>query len=702
MMMLNCRRKKLFKSLQQRVASLGFVLFFISLISLNLKAADPASSPAASASAKATADRSATTANPAPAASTSTDILSSTTTDLIKTVPVGKKSGDAKKAADAKKSGAGKEAAKIPIYFPADKNNLKVLPQRFEYSVMDVSQIKTGDILIDADKVDLRLFETPSGAYRMNFSWPASLLTNGEILLKDHTGKALYTTQIDKSKLKITAQTFLSQTDEILRNDVAEFESEDLSLEVSENLRFLPYMNFCVFRRDRETKMQLCSRDLYVPRKKVQGKLQSLMARQSNRLQAEVLIDNNPVGLQGIIFLNKKTDNIRLKVFAQSGAFVEIETRRKDVSFRDVVQSDDGKNLIFTARGAEPVDEKNIVRLPNNEWQVTLPQDRPILYLKGEGDFPMRQEFYINGTAPKKEMRVFFKEKPPERTYQKSLTLKGLKNKNTKLKSIEDNSTFATKNELDFDWIISDLKKGTESRRFLNLQGKNSAESSVLGLEIYRGFPGRAWLGGSYFPSHLGNSSELAMTVMGHVTYWFEEFLNIQKSPMTYMNWGVDVEYQSASSKTYKMQKQLVSLKYKKVPGLDWENSSWGVGFNLQNQSTGSTQGISQGLLMGPCLFYTGEPLAMFESWFEQSQFEFTYWLSGSQGSAKLQGPAFAVKDELYSFWNNNNYGVMRLEVESQQFKSATSSGTKSTSSSASSSGSATTLNVLFGIGSRF
>jgi hypothetical protein len=168
------------------------------------------------------------------------------------------------------------------------------------------------------------------------------------------------------------------------------------------------------------------------------------------------------------------------------------------------------------------------------------------------------------------------------------------------------------------------------------------------------------------------------------------------------MNWGVDVEYQSASSKTYKMQKQLVSLKYKKVPGLDWENSSWGVGFNLQNQSTGSTQGISQGLLMGPCLFYTGEPLAMFESWFEQSQFEFTYWLSGSQGSAKLQGPAFAVKDELYSFWNNNNYGVMRLEVESQQFKSATSSGTKSTSSSASSSGSATTLNVLFGIGSRF
>lgn len=81
----------------------------------------------------------------------------------------------------------------IPLFFPAEKNNIRVLPQIFEYTLLDSEKIKIGDILIDASLIRFEIIKSPGeDQVRLLFSWPAGLLQEGGIYLMNNSGRAVW------------------------------------------------------------------------------------------------------------------------------------------------------------------------------------------------------------------------------------------------------------------------------------------------------------------------------------------------------------------------------------------------------------------------------------------------------------------------------------------------------------------------------
>lgn len=556
---------------------------------------------------------------------------------------------------------------KVPIYFPADKNNVSVLPQRFEYSILDESKIRIGDILIDADQVELKLLSTDKpGKYKFLFSWPAALLTEGEMYVKDHTGRAMYLTKINQEKVRIINKQL---GDALVRDAIAEFESEELEDTVVDSLRLLPYLNFCVFRQTNNTKIYLCSKDLYVPRKKVQGRLQQFLPRQSTRTAAEAVINGKEVGLQGIIFLNKVSDSIKFKAIAQSGASIEIETRRKDVDFKDVVINTEEKLLTFTASGAEPVNEASVKRINDEEWKISVPIDRPIIYLKGEGDIPMRQEFFIKGNVPDEDLRAFFEKMPPQKTYSRTLVINAKKPSKNQLKNIEPNSNFKAEGNEKFEWNIEALPAGEVSRRHLGLV--SNGETYALGFDIYRGYPFRMSFGlvspllvtQKPEPTDTAKPKSSSMHSALRLNWWFENFLLIN-SDATRMRWGVQYESKTqtgANTTETKTNHSELALHYRFIAGLDLLDPTWGA--SLLSHSLSSTG--SSATLSGLGLFKT----SLHQGFFNNSIFTFKYWLSGSGiAGAQLQ-PSYSFGLEGQKNFSSALYLQMAANYDSIGWK---------------------------------
>ena len=79
------------------------------------------------------------------------------------------------------------------LVFQADRNGAQVLPQKFEYTLMDAERIRIGDILIDSSTFNFQLIRSGSGEnYRIKFVWPASMLSQGQLILMNNNGKALW------------------------------------------------------------------------------------------------------------------------------------------------------------------------------------------------------------------------------------------------------------------------------------------------------------------------------------------------------------------------------------------------------------------------------------------------------------------------------------------------------------------------------
>ena len=87
--------------------------------------------------------------------------------------------------------------AKDPVYFLPEKNNLQILPQKFEYNLLNASTIKIGDIVIDSNNLSLALSQE-RGRYSFTFNWPAGLFEHAELVLFNNYGKAIKNFTIKK------------------------------------------------------------------------------------------------------------------------------------------------------------------------------------------------------------------------------------------------------------------------------------------------------------------------------------------------------------------------------------------------------------------------------------------------------------------------------------------------------------------------
>lgn len=362
------------------------------------------------------------------------------------------------------------------LFFPVDKNNIQILPQRFEYQLINKDQIQIGNILIDANEIDFNIVPTgpKSDRLKLQFRWPAGLLDRGEIAIKDNSGKGVWFQSFQKNQIKVSQDT-----------NLAVYETETDVQSLLRVIRMHPFFKFCVHREEPLTKIYLCSKDLYL-RKAKKGRIE-IDARDSFRPQSFVEINGQSVGNQGMIFLNSPQEFISMRALLLSGATLELDTRMKKINFKDVSLSADGKQIIVKAKGTEPVDPLTVEHKPGDpqdEWQTRLEVERPYTFLKGEGDLPLRQEFLIQGSVRTEDVKVHILSEAQLVTFKDEYDLKIKPAEGMTLSLADRRSKLDKREGNEYDWTLTDLRKDEVNRRFVRVH--SGSNSSVAAYDIER------------------------------------------------------------------------------------------------------------------------------------------------------------------------------------------------------------------------
>lgn len=516
--------------------------------------------------------------------------------------------------------------SKNDLFFPADKNNLQILPQKFEYGLMDANTTRIGDILIDATRLSFQILPTNTGKFRLRFTWPAGLLVDGHLILKDNIGKAIVSEEFSPKDVKIRAINRKDQT-ENLRSEIAEYISAPLERSVIEDMKYIPFMTFCVFRENLGTRIFLCSKELYLSTPKNAGSKLAIKSRDIGQRTAQVEINRQKVGEQGLIFLNDAKENLIFKSFSASGTTLEIETRRRQVDFKDVTSNEDGSEIVVRMAGTDPVDKKTARQIGDKDWELRIPTNRPVLYLKGEGDIPMRQEFLVKGPLPTEKDRPRVFSHPEPQTYSSSFAIEGEFSSPTEATAEDADSRLEMTGDSRFRWSTTNLPPRQKTRRYLNLNRDNRKQ--VLAFDIFRGLPFEANLAASYLAP-----SGLVRGKLG-IQWWMENFLGLE-SDLTHLRWGLNIErdqHLTTKDTEVKVDFTTLELLYRFSAGFHLEDSTWGLLIPVQMAATDGASANAYGL----GVFTTQKFPENWASWISWYNVKLRYFLSSSGSTVKIK-----------------------------------------------------------------
>ncbi len=454
---------------------------------------------------------------------------------------------------------AGSEKSQA-LVFQADRNGAQILPQKFEYTLLDAQKIRIGDILIDSSTFNFQLIRTGSDEkYKIKFNWPAAMLIRGDLILMNNNGKSLWKTTINEKQIKVTS--VVTEYPQ-LRAELAEFTSDIVEPEILNTMKYLPFINFCISSVSENTKIYLCSRELYISSAEKEIVVKD---RLTTEKKASVEINGKAVGSQGIIVLNDIDKSLFFRSTAESGAYLEIETRRKEVDFKDLVLSENGETLILTASGTEPADSSKVKILGENLWQIEIPANRPIIYLKGGGGIPMRQEFFIKGDVPKEILRPQLMGTVPDKTFSSAITLQGNIPAGTRLRTLNPKDSVRVSNKNLFTWELRDLPRGLSSSHYINVAA--NSKNYVARYDIYRGSP-------YVFQAGLQYQSPSGVAIADlKFQWWLEKFISN-------FRWGLELDeniHLTNKINFPKYDETRLELLFRLKPGLPLQESVWGL-----------------------------------------------------------------------------------------------------------------------------
>jgi len=523
-------------------------------------------------------------------------------------------------------------AENIPLFFQADKNNIQVLPQRFEFNLVDEDHIKIGDIVIDGTTFGFQIAPSINfpGKFRARFIWPAGLLKEGSILIKDNTGKAIWTTNVNRRSTKLIsrenkdADQEQPNDDKGLRTQLAEFIVDQMNPALIEDMKYFPFMNFCISQTNLDTRIYLCSKELYLTAK--DNRL-LVRTRSQGKRTPYVEINGKSVSNQGSIFLNDEDENIGFRAMTQSGAILEVETRMKPVDFKDVVLTPDKKELVITASGTEPVNEEKVRRLSDDSWQINLDAERPILYLKGEGNIPMRQEFYVKGEVPVDIARPALDIKSFNRIYKPELTLLGNYAPGSSVNSNAPNEKVEKLADNRFRWRLTEIPAGETSRHYLRVGHEKN--SYLAAYDIYRDFPFEAGVMANYWTP----AGQIYADINAH--WWIEDFLG-SSANWSRLHWGLNFKESLLLTKKdgeANINITHLELMWRVTPGFHFQDKTWGltVPYEILQGSGINVSGFGLGA------FYSDKAQKRYQRYMHWYDLKFNYLVSGSGSDVKLK-----------------------------------------------------------------
>lgn len=503
-------------------------------------------------------------------------------------------------------------AAKEPIYFLPEKNNLQILPQKFEYNLLNASTIKIGDIVIDSNNLSLGLSQEKS-KYLFTFTWPAGLFENAELVLFNNYGKAIQNYSIKKEDIELIKDTEdKSESDSLLRKDKAIFKTV-IKAALIDEVKYLPFFKFCLQRKEENTRIDLCSVELYLSSK---DGTSVIKMRSENKKKAQILINNAEVGEQGIIFLNDSNESINFLGQSESGAKLEIDTRLRPVDFKDVVISDDGKFLLLTGSGSRPVSDKDVTIISDSLWQIKLPTDFPVFYIQGEGSIPFRQEFFVRGALPTESLRTHSNESV-SKTYSSSEKMSLELPRGIVISSKEPNSR-VTKNGQKIEWTVTGLEKNKESKRVLYIR-KDKNEYAIY-QTIFRASGFEASLGTSYF------SSEKLSFVNAGLNYWFNN---------KYSGLGINIDQAFTKTDTVdKWSSTEITYWHRFKAGLNFKDPSYYGSLQMRSMVLSSLSFSMPGVGVGQKAMFESTFFKSFADWYN---WNFNYYMGSKSNGIELK-----------------------------------------------------------------
>lgn len=501
---------------------------------------------------------------------------------------------------------AGKSANSI--FFPADKNGLTILPQRFEYTLYDGYLLKLGDILMDTTQIQFKPILDKNEKVRLRFYFPVGLFKQGQIVLKNNNGKTLWSSSFRDNDLKISAGKEIEDFKD-LRNDLAEWTSPAIDSSIIESAKKLPFLNFCIEKKDQETFILICSPELYFnPSSDL-----SVQLRPSNRKNSLVEINGHTVSDQGIIFLNDAKENVSLRALIKSGANIEIETKMREIEFLDVTDSTDPTKFSILMYGTDPVHEDVGKKLSDHLWRLNLDASRPFVYVMGLGGIPMRQEFYMKSKPPSESLRLNTKKSSKLKTYDDEVAYNVKSSGPIALSPVGKDVSIETIGKDNFRFHYQDLKKGQVNSRKVAIKSKD--EIFVTEVKINRAF-----------------DSEIAFVapvsiVPGQVTteiqyeHWFE---NLAFTELLEQKMGFTANLGTALSKPNDFPSfnyLSTRLHYRLTAGLNRIDGTWGLSLPVWFYSFSGTNSTSVGL----GFYYEQEPFFSFLKYFDWTRVDATY-----------------------------------------------------------------------------
>lgn len=505
---------------------------------------------------------------------------------------------------------ASQNRSKEPLYFPADKNNIQVLPQRFEYDLMDNGKIQIGGIILDTTAMGFRIEEKKNGAFVLHLMWPSALMKKGEIALKNNFGKAVFSSKV-----------MTLDNENADPNSLTTF-SAPIGKEMVSSLKLYPFLNFCIYYEEGSSRFYLCSQDLFVTK----NNEHKVLPLPKSPVTPQVDINGERVGKQGLVYFSSSVETISFRANNSLGAFLEIETRKNDIDFLDVIESKDKKSLQVRATGTDPFYQTKFIKLPDGSWQALISSERPTLYLNGDGGIPMRQELYIKGALPNAQLRGYLTVATAKKTYDSAIRTQGEVPPGVEL-SLEPNNAESKLEQQGqkFKWLIGSLKKNENTRSYL--KAKFEDNTFTMSHDIFRGLPFAVSVGaravapsGTFFADFNFN-------------WWFERLLWNQ-GRWANLHWGVGLEHSIyLPSDERKVDLTTAEILWRAKPGLHLIDATWGLTMPIRQYSMQDANLNSFGFGAYVLRPTTNFELKKMMSWYEM---KFQYFTASSGDTVKL------------------------------------------------------------------
>lgn len=547
-------------------------------------------------------------------------------------------------------------AEKNILPYPPEKNQVQVLPQVFEYELMDSERLRVGDVLIDSQEFKFDLVSN-GRSYYLNIRWPVGFFSEGTLSIKNSAGQNFWSKEFTKKQIKVI-NIDRKEGEETLRNELAELKTENLTVEMIEDLKVIPFIRVCLNRTNESTKVDLCSRELYISSQ--DGAL-SVKPRKNTRKGSAVEINGKPADPQGLIYLNDAKESLEFRALAESGTSLVIETKLQPVDLEDLVLSEDEQGYELIASGAQAVDASQVKILTNTaddkniRWKIQLPKERPIIYLKGGGDIPFKQEFLVRHTLPKPNWRATT-DSFSKKTYGSSYTLNVKLPKGAKLSAKQEKSSARAINKSEVSWTLEELKHSQLNRRYLRFE--NNENKYAVRYQLERGLPFQALLGLRYeTPSGMPYAQV-------RFDWWIESFLGYLGD----FRWGLGFDYVKYLSKNTEypdVDSMGFELMYRFNQGFLFEEETWGLGLPFYQLKAAAGTATAAGVsILGH---------RRWNAWLTDKikwhTPKFTY-LSGGGTDFKFKG-GFELSDKLYFTLSEKSFYFAGAYLKSWSFDPA-------------------------------